>query len=62
MVELKKIFENYSGIKIIWKKTRVLKIEILENYSKMEVLTIKFENWSFKKIGILKIKFRNWSF
>ena len=37
---IKKIFENWSGIKIIWKKTRVLKIEILK---------IKFKNWNLKK-------------
>ena len=56
VVELK-IFENWSGMKIIWKKTRVLKIiwklkswklnlkiGILKNYLKMRVLKIKFEN------------------
>ena len=42
-----------------------MKIEILENYLKMEVLEIKFENRNFGKIfenGSLKIKFENWNF
>ena len=33
---IKKIFENWSEIKIIWKETRVLKI--------------KFEDWNFERL------------
>ena len=36
-----KLFENWNRIKTIWKKTRVLKIEILK---------IKFKNWNFGKL------------
>ena len=48
-----------------------LKLGILENYLKIEILRIeilkiKFErNWNFEnylRIGVLKIKFKNWSF
>ena len=56
-VELK-IFENWIRIKIIWKKTWVLKIEILKirkkklkiGVLKMGVLKIKFENWNFEEL------------
>ena len=38
---IKKYLKIGVKLKIIWKKTRVLKIEILQ---------IKFKNWNFKKI------------
>ena len=46
----------------------ILKIGILENYLRIAVLKIKFENWYFEKLfenGILKIEnfeelFENW--
>ena len=37
----------------------VLKIGILKNYPKMEVLKIKFENWDFKKLFEKKWNFVN---
>ena len=39
---IKKIFENLSEIKIIWKKTRVLKFIWKLKSCKL------FENWSFE--------------
>ena len=38
-----------------------LKIGILENYLKINVRKIKFENY-LEEIGVLKIKFKNWDF
>ena len=66
-----KLFENWSGIKTIWKKIRVLKfiwklkswklnlkIGILKNYLKMKVLKIK--SWRIIwECHFLKIKFEN---
>ena len=49
-----------------WKLWQLnLKIEILENYLRIEALTIKFENWDFGKLfekEALTIKFENWDF
>ena len=43
-----------------------MKIGILENYLKMEVLKIKFKNWNFEELFeneiFFKIKFKNWNF
>ena len=39
----------------------VLKIGILENYLKIEVLKIKFENWNFEKL-FKNGSFENWNF
>ena len=72
MVELK-IFENWSWIKIIWKKTRVLKfiwklkswkLNLKKKFGILKKNIWKWEFWKLNlKIGILKIKFeRNWSF
>ena len=43
-------FENYLRIGVLenYLKMEILKIEILENYLRMGVLKIKFENWSFE--------------
>ena len=64
------MFENWSEIKIIWKKTRVLKfiwkLEFWKLNLKIRILEIKFEiNWNFEnylRIEVLKVKFKNWSF
>ena len=59
------IFKNYVRKKMKFYKLD-LKIGILENYLKMNVLTVKFENWNFGKLnfemGVLTIKFENWNF
>ena len=47
--------KNYLRMKI--SKRINLKIGILENYLKIEVWKIKFENWSFEKLFE-----RNWNF
>ena len=52
VIEWKKI-ENWSEIKIIWKKTRVLKIEILK---------IKFKNWNLNKKKFENGNFEIWNF
>ena len=42
-----------------------MKIGILKNYLKMDVLKIKLENWkseNYLKIEVLKIKFKKWNF
>ena len=57
------ILGNYLRMIFFFKLN--LKIEILKNYLKMEVLKIKFENWNFKnylKTRVSKIKFENWDF
>ena len=54
------MFENWSEIKIIWKKTRVLKFIWKWEFWKLKFwknyLKIKFENWNFEEL------FENWSF
>ena len=60
---IKKYLKIGVKLKIIWKKTRVLKIiwklksyklnskiGIFKKYLKMGVLKIKFENWKFEKL------------
>ena len=67
---IKKIFENWSGIKTIQKKTKVLKfiwkLESRKLNLRIRILEIKFErNWNFEnylKIGVLEIKFKNLDF
>ena len=69
---IKKYIEKWSGIKIIWNKTRVLKIiwklksrklnlkiGILKNYMKMRVLKIKIENMNFGKL-FENVSCENW--
>ena len=54
------MFENKSGIKTIWKKTRVLKFNWKLKSRKLNlkfgILKKLFEN------GVLKIKFKIWKF
>ena len=38
-----------------------LKFGNLENYLKINVRKIKFENY-LEEIGVLKVKFKNWNF
>ena len=54
-----KLFENWSGIKTIWKKIRVLKfiwklkskkLNLKNGILKMRILKIKFEKWNFEKL------------
>ena len=50
-----KLFENWSGFKIIWKNLS------FENYLKIKVLKIRFENWSFEnysKFRVFKITWK----
>ena len=69
-LEFWKLFEDWSFQNLIWKlefwklnlEIEVLKIGILDNYLKMEVLEIKFENRNFgqlfeKGIFLKKLKF-----
>ena len=63
-LEFWELFENWNFGKLM----EILKIGILENYLRIAVLKIKFENWYFEKLfenGILKIEnfeelFENW--
>ena len=72
-----RINENWSGLKIIWKKTRILKIIWKLKFWRLEFSEIRFErNCTFEnylkklefwklnlRIGILEIKFEiNWIF
>ena len=57
----RRLFENQSGIKTVWKKIRFLKFIWKIGVSK---ITWKSEFWKLNlRIGILDIKFkRNWNF
>ena len=49
VIELK-IFENWSGIKIIWKKTRVLRIIWKLEFKKKLFENGCLKNWNFEEL------------
>ena len=57
----KKLIENWSGIKIIW-KLKFWKLILKEiGVLKIGVLKIKFKNWSFGKLFENR-NYENWNF